>query len=249
MARQVGNNADINRLNETSHCAGVADFERPRFLLPWRVSHTLPPPDAIVPYLVEAGFGDIVPLRDFTFDNSLISALVEQWRPETHTFHLPWGEVTITLQDVAYHLGLRAQGNPVGWCLRDFVRWYGTETWAMVEELLGTRSPVAVQQATQRKESFTLKLRSVKDIAGCTPLLMSWIYQRFPQWCLPDRGIYQYPLAASLHGESMMTLRCRIYARTGSVRRRSGFNGEQPVLGTPVNLDRYLTTTGRGEDV
>ncbi|RYR05468.1 hypothetical protein Ahy_B06g085333 [Arachis hypogaea] len=27
------------------------------------------------------------------------------------------------------------------------------------------------------------------------------------------------------------------------------FNGEQQVLGTPVNLDRYLTTTGRGEDV
>ncbi|RYR74386.1 hypothetical protein Ahy_A02g009079 [Arachis hypogaea] len=27
------------------------------------------------------------------------------------------------------------------------------------------------------------------------------------------------------------------------------FNGEQQVPGTPVNLDRYLTTTGRGEDV
>ncbi|RYR34086.1 hypothetical protein Ahy_A10g048804 [Arachis hypogaea] len=53
-------------------------------------------------------------LRDFTFDNSLISTLVERWRPETHTFHLPWDEVTITLQDVAYHLGLRAHRNPVG---------------------------------------------------------------------------------------------------------------------------------------
>ncbi|QHO06202.1 uncharacterized protein [Arachis hypogaea] len=29
---------------------------------------------------------------------------------------------------------------------------------------------------------------------------MSWIYQRFPQWCPPDRGIYQYPLAARLVG-------------------------------------------------
>ncbi|XP_072083686.1 uncharacterized protein [Arachis hypogaea] len=27
------------------------------------------------------------------------------------------------------------------------------------------------------------------------------------------------------------------------------FNGEQQVPGIPVNLDRYLTTTGRGEDV
>ncbi|RYR15298.1 hypothetical protein Ahy_B04g072023 [Arachis hypogaea] len=34
------------------------------------------------------------------------------------------------------------------------------------------------------------------DIAGCTLLLMSWIYQRFPRWCPPNRGIYQYSLAA-----------------------------------------------------
>ncbi|QHO23596.1 uncharacterized protein DS421_12g364910 [Arachis hypogaea] len=133
MARQAGNDGDINRLNETSHYAGAADFERPRLLLPLRVSHTLPPPDAIVPYLVEVGFNDTVLLRDFTFDNSPISALVERWRPEMHTFHLSWGEVTITLQDVAYHLGLCAHGNPIGGCLRDFGRWHGTETWAMVE--------------------------------------------------------------------------------------------------------------------
>ncbi|QHO09082.1 uncharacterized protein DS421_14g478220 [Arachis hypogaea] len=162
MARQVENDWDINRLNETTHYAEAADFERPRLLLPQRMSHTLPPPDAIVPYFVEAGFGDTVPLKDFTFDNSLISALVERWRPETHTFHLPWGEVSIILQDVAYHLGLHAHGNPVG-CLHDIGRWYGTETWALVEQLLGTRPPVAAQQAAQRKESFTLKLVWLRD--------------------------------------------------------------------------------------
>ncbi|RYR76256.1 hypothetical protein Ahy_A01g000866 [Arachis hypogaea] len=91
----------------------------PHLLLPRRVSHTLPPPDANVPYLPEARFGNTVLLRDFTFDNFLISALMERWRPETHMFHLPWGEVTITLQDVAYHLGLCAHGNPVGGCLPD----------------------------------------------------------------------------------------------------------------------------------
>ncbi|RYR08017.1 hypothetical protein Ahy_B05g075549 [Arachis hypogaea] len=181
MARQVGNDGDINRLNETTHYAGATDFEvnfvmvvkfndvaivrvvikiwnRPCLLLPRRVSHTLPPPDAIVPYLDEAGFSDTMPLRNFIFDNSLISALVEQRRLETHRFYLSWDEVTITLQDVVYHLGLRAHGNPVGGCLCDFGRWYAKETWVLVEQLLGARPPVAAHQATQRKESFTLKL-------------------------------------------------------------------------------------------
>ncbi|QHO03209.1 uncharacterized protein DS421_13g430370 [Arachis hypogaea] len=40
--------------------------------------------------------------------------------------------------------------------------------------------------------------QGVMDIAGCTLLLMSWIYQRFSQWCPPDRGVYQYPLVARL---------------------------------------------------
>ncbi|QHN82684.1 uncharacterized protein DS421_20g697920 [Arachis hypogaea] len=113
MARQAGNDGDINKLNETSHYARAADFEVSCVLF-GESYYTLPPPNAIVPYLAEVGFGDTVPLRDFTFDNSLISALVERWRPETHTFHLPWGEVTITLQDVVYHLDLRSHGNPVG---------------------------------------------------------------------------------------------------------------------------------------
>ena len=46
-------------------------------------------------------------------DRALITALVERWRPETHTFHLTVGEATITLQDVAVIMGLPIEGQAV----------------------------------------------------------------------------------------------------------------------------------------
>ena len=47
-------------------------------------------------------------------DRSILSALVDRWRPETHTFHLPCGEMAPTLQDVAILLGLSIIGDAVG---------------------------------------------------------------------------------------------------------------------------------------
>ena len=43
-------------------------------------------------------------------DHCLISALVERWQSETHTFHLPHGEMSTTLEDVEVILGLPIDG-------------------------------------------------------------------------------------------------------------------------------------------
>ncbi|XP_021300818.1 protein MAIN-LIKE 2 isoform X1 [Herrania umbratica] len=64
--------------------------------------------------LVEkAGFGYLRKIPAISLDNPLISALVERWRRETNTFHFTIGEMTVTLQDVAFLLGLAIDGEPV----------------------------------------------------------------------------------------------------------------------------------------
>jgi hypothetical protein len=55
-------------------------------------------------------------------DSATLMALVDRWRPETHTFHLLCGETTVMLQDIVMILGLPIDGalvfgtvSPVGW--------------------------------------------------------------------------------------------------------------------------------------
>jgi hypothetical protein len=44
------------------------------------------------------------------FNARAIMVMVDRWRPETHFFHLPYGEMMMTLEDVAMILGLPIKG-------------------------------------------------------------------------------------------------------------------------------------------
>jgi hypothetical protein len=46
-------------------------------------------------------------------DSAVLTTLVDRWCPETHTFHLLCGEITVTLQDVAMILGLPIDNAPI----------------------------------------------------------------------------------------------------------------------------------------
>uniref|UniRef100_A0A1U7W273 Serine/threonine-protein phosphatase 7 long form homolog n=1 Tax=Nicotiana sylvestris TaxID=4096 RepID=A0A1U7W273_NICSY len=67
----------------------------------------------VVAHLQATGFYTIFELGRMQLDWSLITALVERWRPETHVFHLSTGDATITLEDVQVLDGLRVDGQVV----------------------------------------------------------------------------------------------------------------------------------------
>ncbi|KAH1210678.1 Serine/threonine-protein phosphatase 7 long form [Glycine max] len=63
-------------------------------------------PEKIIALLRQSGFYYIMKMGYLKINASLITALIERWRPETHTFHMRCGECTITLQDVSILLEL-----------------------------------------------------------------------------------------------------------------------------------------------
>ncbi|XP_072058079.1 protein MAIN-LIKE 1-like [Arachis hypogaea] len=67
-------------------------------------------------YLCATGFYHVSRIGVIRGFYLMLAALVERWRPETHTFVLPVGEVIVTLEDVAHIFGLPIDGEPVsGW--------------------------------------------------------------------------------------------------------------------------------------
>jgi hypothetical protein len=46
----------------------------------------------------------------FQYDFSLLRALLDHWRLETHTFHFTISEMTMTLQDTSLLMGLPCEG-------------------------------------------------------------------------------------------------------------------------------------------
>ncbi|KAK1661989.1 hypothetical protein QYE76_050148 [Lolium multiflorum] len=70
---------------------------------------------------------------------SALTALVDRWRPETHTFHLRAGEMAPTLQDVSMILGLPIQGEPL--CMNT-----ASDGWRrQMEDLIGRAPPLPAE--------------------------------------------------------------------------------------------------------
>ncbi|CAL5406884.1 unnamed protein product [Camellia sinensis] len=98
----------------------------------------------VLQYILRAGFYGVYRIGHIRLDHPFITALVERWRTETHTFHFPIGEATVTLQDVSVLYGLRIDGRAVTGVDPSLTR----EQWiALCVELLGVAPTPAALQA------------------------------------------------------------------------------------------------------
>ena len=101
--------------------------------VPWVID------ERIIPYLERTRLYDFHLIAYGKVDRAIITALVERWHQEMHTFHLPLGEATITLLDVAFLTRLPIEGCVVSTAGHQLSSWRD-----MVHRILGECPPADV---------------------------------------------------------------------------------------------------------
>ena len=96
----------------------------------------------IMQHIDAARLTGLFKVPDMEVDHALITTLVEWWRSETHTFHLPHGEMGITLQDMEVMLGLPVDGLPVTG--KTDYQWS-----ELCEQLLGHKPPPSIPNSNK----------------------------------------------------------------------------------------------------
>ncbi|CAN0903542.1 Protein MAIN-LIKE 2 [Linum grandiflorum] len=127
---------------------------------------------------------------------------MERWRPETNTFHMYHGEVSITLQDVAHLTGLSVSGDAL------YVEYEKETNWAaIVQEVLG-KSPVGHMKDGGRVQMRWLhdnfySCADVEDGSELRQYACAYMLSSIGAFLMPDRS------SAYVHCQYLLTFRER----------------------------------------
>jgi len=102
-------------------------------------------------------------------DPGLISAFVEMWQRETNTFHLPIGELMITLDDVLSLLHL-----PISDAFHSFHALYVDKAIFLLIELLEVSAEEARAETTRSRGAY-VRLGWVRDIYEMRCQARRWV--------------------------------------------------------------------------
>ncbi|KAH0776769.1 hypothetical protein KY290_008180 [Solanum tuberosum] len=159
----------------------------------WNLFRLHRPHGRVEEILRRSGMYDVVCVGRMQYDRALVTTMVERWRPQTHCLHLPFGEVTITLQDVQVLFGLRSDGDVV--YMQDAAR--RIRPWrTLLETLTGCAiAPADMDGASRvRIHSITGYLRDqlqVDPIGDATPV--EWVEKFLDFTCLLYWGGILFP--------------------------------------------------------
>ncbi|XBH99716.1 hypothetical protein VPH35_128972 [Triticum aestivum] len=135
----------------------------------------MPYDERYTPYIKHAGLFPWILLVSRSTPNlnaPLVSALVDRWRPETHSFHLRTGEMTVTLEDVSLITGLAIDGRPL--CM-------STDSDGWREQMIALIG-MAPTEAEDDVEEGEEKKKRERKAAGAA---FTWIQNNFAT-CPPD---------------------------------------------------------------
>lgn len=79
----------------------------------WRVSDSHEKQTKFTKLVAQSGLLPLIGLSYSSVDKAIVLAFVERWHHETNTFHMTFGEMTITLDDVSTILGIRITGKAI----------------------------------------------------------------------------------------------------------------------------------------
>jgi hypothetical protein len=131
---------------------------------------------------------EIVHCGMLVFNSTAITTIVDRWRPETHSFHLPCEEMTVTLEDVAMILGLPIRGHPVIGRV-DSTEWHERVTVFIGREpsmrVLGVKGREAGVRVSWLREDFR-ECPPDADEATMTMYARAWVWHMFATVLFPD---------------------------------------------------------------
>ncbi|XP_050238370.1 protein MAIN-LIKE 1-like [Mercurialis annua] len=132
--------------------------------------------DEVKHLIAESGLGHLPDIMFSHLDIPLLSAFVERWQPDTNSFHLPFGEMTITLHDVWLTLGCTLFVDKTGHRVKPACLWE-------VRDGVADAKDYSWGSATLAYLFRQLGIASRGDchgLSGCLTLLQAWIYEYFP---------------------------------------------------------------------
>ena len=187
----ICNVQDRDPLKCINHWRGLKD---------WYIPNASDGADVYIPrfraIIEESGLAQLKGLSYRYISCPLVSSFVERWHPETNTFHLPFGEMTITLDDVGCLLGIPVTGLPV----------HASAVLGFTEQIDLLESGLGVDRATASAE-----LR----VARGGVVRMAWI-KRVCQDVTPRSSVDEVECAA--RGYLLYLLGCTLFSDKSATR-------------------------------